>query len=160
MLYQPLHVYQTSWSYHACFLRHQVQQTDFFVIFGHFLFCSFTLLTASKNFFLKKWQKCLQISPFYTCVPQMTITWGMVPKIWSVIDRIFSHFRPFFALLPPPPPNNPENRNLEKMKKKSGYIIILHQCTINDNHMMYGSWDVTHNRTFCHFGPFFALLSP
>ena len=63
----------------------------------------------------------------------------MVPKIWSVIDRIFSHFRPFFALLPPPPPNNPENRNLEKMKKKSGYIIILHQCTINDNHMMYGS---------------------
>ena len=30
--------------------------------------------------------------------------------------------------------------------------------TINDDHMMYGSWDMEHNRNnFCHFGPFFAL---
>ena len=31
-------------------------------------------------------------------------------------------------------------KKLKKLKKKtSGDIIILHMCTINDNHMMYGS---------------------
>ena len=39
----------------------------------------------------------------------------------------------------PPPPKNPENQNFEKIKKTPGDIIILHKCTINDNHMMYGS---------------------
>ena len=27
-----------------------------------------------------------------------------------------------------------------KLKKTPGDIIILHICTVNDNHMMYGSW--------------------
>ena len=27
------------------------------------------------------------------------------------------------------------------MKKASGDTIILHMCTINENRMMYGSWD-------------------
>ena len=26
------------------------------------------------------------------------------------------------------------------MKETAGDTIILHMCTINDNHMMYGSW--------------------
>ena len=60
----------------------------------------------------------------------------MVLEIWSMTDRIFSHFGPFFALLPP---NNPENQNFEKMKKMPGDIIISHKCSINDNHMMYNS---------------------
>ena len=60
----------------------------------------------------------------------------MVSEIWSAMDRIFCHFLSFFALLPP---NNTENQNFEKMKKTPGYIIILIMCTINDNHMMYGS---------------------
>ena len=47
------------------------------------------------------------------------------------------------------------------MKKTPGHIIILHMCTINDNHIMYGSWDIEHNiQIFCHFGPYFALLPP
>ena len=37
------------------------------------------------------------------------------------------------------PSNNLKNQNFEKLKKKHGDIIILHMCTINDNHMMYGS---------------------
>ena len=41
---------------------------------------------------------------------------------------------------------NPENQNFEKMKKIPGYIIILHMHTINDKHMMYGSWDMGHDR--------------
>ena len=50
-------------------------------------------------------------------------------------DRIFvilGRFLPFY------PTNNPKNQNLEKMKKTPG-DIILQMCTINDNHMMYGS---------------------
>ena len=65
----------------------------------------------------------------------------MVPEIWSVMDRIFCHFGPFFALLPP---NNLKNQSFEKMeggekKKQPGDIIILRMSNINDNHMMYGS---------------------
>ena len=62
----------------------------------------------------------------------------MVTEIWSTTDRIFCHFGLFFDLLPPP--KDPENQNFEKAKKKKpGYIIILHLCTVNDNYMMYGS---------------------
>ena len=56
------------------------------------------------------------------------------------------------------PPSNPENQNFEGMKKTSG-DIILHMCTINNDHM-YSSWDMECNRVFCHFGSFFALLLP
>ena len=35
----------------------------------------------------------------------------------------------------------PKNQNFEKMKKLPGDIITLHRCNINDNHMMYGSWN-------------------
>ena len=62
----------------------------------------------------------------------------MVPEIWSVMDTIFCHFRPFFAFLPPFP-NNLKNQNFEEMKKPPGYIIILQRCNINGNHIMYGS---------------------
>ena len=41
---------------------------------------------------------------------------------------------------------------LKKMKKKmTGDIITLYICTMNENHMMhvmYGSWDMEHNRQF------------
>ena len=38
----------------------------------------------------------------YTCVPQMTTIWCMVPEILSATDIIFCHLRPFFVLLPHP----------------------------------------------------------
>ena len=66
------------------------------------LFQPLTPLTTWKIKILKKWQKTntqkhLQKLP---CVPYMKIIWCMVPEIWSGMDRIFCHFRPFFALLP------------------------------------------------------------
>ena len=60
----------------------------------------------------------------------------MVPEKLSVAETIFCHFGLLFALLPL---NNPKNQNFEKMKGRPGDIIILHMCTMNDNHMMYGS---------------------
>ena len=35
---------------------------------------------------------------------------------------------------------------LKKWKKAPGDIIILHKGTINDDHMMYGSWDMKCDR--------------
>ena len=80
----------------------------------------------------------------------------MVPEILSVTDRIFCHFGPFFDLLPP---KNSQNQNFEKQKQKSGDIIILHMCTKNHDHMLYGSLDMMCNRFNCYFS-FLAIFYP
>ena len=68
---------------------------------------------------------------------------------------ILDHFLPFYS------PNHPKTQNFEKMKKPPGDIIILHRCTINDNHMMYGSWDTKSSKqNFLSFWNIFALLPP
>ena len=53
--------------------------------------------------------------------------------------------------------NNPEKQNFDTRKKMPGDIIILHMCTINDDHMMSGSRDMKCNRTFCHYRPFLPI---
>ena len=66
----------------------------------------------------------------------------MVPEIWTATDRnflILDDYLPFYAPLPP-------IKILKKWKKTPEDIITLHKCTINDNHMMYGFWDMKHNR--------------
>ena len=55
----------------------------------------------------------------------------------------------------------PENQNFE-IEKTAGDIIILHICTMNDNHVMYSFWDMECNRQFfaildC-FLPFYPLF--
>ena len=52
----------------------------------------------------------------------------MVPEIWSATDKIFCHFGPFHFVM-------------KNWKKTIGDIIVLQMCTMNDNHMMYGSWE-------------------
>ena len=84
----------------------------------------------------------------------MKIMWCMIPKTWSATYRNFSHFGP----------NSPDNQNYEKMKKTPGDIIILHKCIINDNCMIYGSWDTKCNRQNFfvirdHFLPFYLSNS-
>ena len=64
-------------------------------------------------------------------------------------------FLPFY------PPNNSKNQNFEKLKKTPGDIIILHMCTINDNHMMYGSWDMKRDgQNFLSFWTVFWPFTP
>ena len=53
---------------------------------------------------------------------------------------ILDYFLPFY------PTNNLENKNFEKMKNVPKDIIILHMRTINENQIMYGSWDMEHDR--------------
>ena len=49
---------------------------------------------------------------------------------------------------------------LKTMKKTPGDIIILHMCTINDNHMMYGSWDMEVDGQNVILDHFSAFLPP
>ena len=42
-----------------------------------------------------------------------------------------------------------------------GDIIFLQKCTINEDHMMYGSWDIRYQgQSFVSFGDIFCLLTP
>ena len=145
-------------------------------------------------------KKFPEITPFYTCVPNISITRCTVPEIRSETGRIFvilGHFLPFerpdnleikilklkkniqryyndthlhhkwqshdvwlvrygapqtefFVILdkflPFYPPMDPENPNFGKMNNTPEEIIILQMRTINDSHMMYGSWDMKCNR--------------
>ena len=97
---------------------------NFFVVLGHFLLFYHPKKQESQNF-EKKRKKYQDISPFYTCAPQMTIIWYMAPEIWSTTDIIICHFDYFGSLSP----NTLENQNVEKMKKVAGDIIILHLYT-------------------------------
>ena len=53
---------------------------------------------------------------------------------------ILDHFLPFY------PPNNLKHQTFEKIEKTLEDIITLHMCTINGNHLMYGSWDMECDR--------------
>ena len=55
----------------------------------------------------------------------MTITWCMVPEIWSLLPHQW-----------------PQNPNFEKMKKNPGDNIILHKSSKNHDHMIYCFWDM------------------
>ena len=84
------HMMYTSWD----------MECDRFFLSFLAIFCTFTLLTTWKIKILKKWEKHLQLSSFYTCLPKIRIIWCMLPEIWSVTDRffiIFSHFLHFYA---------------------------------------------------------------
>ena len=94
------HVYRKPQSYEVQFLRYKVTQI-FVVILGHF-FGLLPPLTTQITKILKKWKNPLDISSFYTSVPQMTVMWYMVPEI-STATEFFHHLWPFFAVLPPPP---------------------------------------------------------
>ena len=165
-----------------------------FCLFGPF-FCPFTRLTTQKIKILKKWKKIIWRCHHYDHliyaywdmkwdrhitqnVLSFWSTFALLPHYWSrklkfrknvkkleilsSCTRVPCHFGPF---LPSDPPNNLENQNFEKMKNMPGDIIILHLCTTNDNHMMYGSWDMERNRQnflsiWTIFYPFTTLPPP
>ena len=85
---------------------------------------------------------------------------GLAILMWDLITP-FWVFWSFFALLPHPI-NNLQNQHFKW--KKPGAIIALHQCTINDNNIMYDSWDMQHDRQefvviLDHFLPFTPLTT-
>ena len=165
----------------VCLLRYGVQGK--FLSFEA-IFCSFTPLLTLK---IKIWKKCkthLEILLFYTYAPEIKIIWC---EIQSENHKVFLSFWAIFCTLTLLTEKskfwkNKENLQryyhftlvyhkwrsydvwlcFEKMKTKKGKnardIIILHKCTINNNHMIYGSWNITCNRHI--FFPFNPPNSP
>ena len=73
----------------------------------------------------------------------------------------FVTFRPFFPFYHPP--NDPENDNFEKKRKKCLEILsfYIYMCTINEDHMIYGSWSkVQQPENFVILGCFLPFLPP
>ena len=142
------------------FPRYRAKHTET----GHFW--SFFALSPPKNPKNQnfQWKNLLEISSFCTCVPKITTIWCTVPEIRSETGRAFCHFGSFFALLTPPStlPNDPKNQNLKKKVNKCLEILSFYtyMYTVNEDHMIYGSWNISCNRHFCHFGPFSPFQPP
>ena len=82
----------------------------------------------------------------------------MAPEIWSMTQNFLSFWAIFCTFVPL---TTQKNQNVEKIKKLPGDIITLHTCTINDNHMMYSSWDMEcDGQNFLSFWTVFCPFSP
>ena len=80
-------------------------------------------------------------------------SWDMECDRQNFLSFWTGFFPPFY------PCNNPKNHNFEKMKKTPRDIIILHMCTIIDNHdvwfLRYEAWQnfLSFCTVFCPFTP-------
>ena len=111
-------------------------------------FCVFTLLTNQKFKILKNWKKA-HIYYHFTYVYhkwQSHDVWFLRYEVWRIeFFVILDCFLPFY------PP--------QKMKKATWDVIILRNCTKNDDHMVYCSCDMTLERCNCYFS-FWTILCP
>ena len=139
------------------FLSYRVRQTDLFVIWDYFLPLRGLPLTTWKIKVLEK-GKCHH----FTFVYQKPWSYDVCFLRYGVCERhnflsFWVIFWPFTRLI------TPKIKSFEKMKNKTtGAIIILLMCTINDNHIMYGFWDMKRNRhnffvIWDYFWPFHSL---
>ena len=149
-----IHVYHKWRSYDIWFLKYKVWQTEIFDNLGHFLPFQPLKNLENQNFNTEKntWR--------YYHFTNMNDSHMMYGSSDMECNRHnFLSLWTDFTLLPP---SNLKNQNFEKMKKVTGDIIISHRCNINDNHMMYSSWDTKCNRqnflsfwrAFCSFTPY------
>ena len=137
-------------------LKYKVRQTETFVILGNFLPFQPPDNPENQNFKIEKntWRyyHFTHLHHKWQSYDVWFLRYGVQQTEFFVI---LDHFLPFY------PPNNPKNQNFEKLKKTPGDIIILHMCTINDNHMMYGSWDMEHDgQNFLSFWTVFCPFTP
>ena len=78
------------------------------------------------------------MSSFYACLPKITITWCMLLRygLQKPILSFWVIFCPFTPLL------TLKNKIWKNVKKPPGDIILLHMFNVNEDHMMYGLWDI------------------
>ena len=110
----------------------QAWRTEFFVILGHFL--PFEPRNNTKNHNLGKMKKKAGRYYHFTLLYHKWRSYDVWFLRYGARQTDFLSFWFIFC------PFNPKNQNFEKMKKIPR-DIILHKCTINENHM-YGSWDM------------------
>ena len=94
----------------------------------------------------KKPQNCWIYHHFthvYMCTKNYNhMMYGSWDTEWDRMN--FLSFWVIFCPFNTPPPHLPplQNQHFSKIKKTPEDIIILQMCTINDSHMMYGSWNI------------------
>ena len=124
--------------------------------------------------------------PFYPTIDPWEITIGKINKktpednvhmctinddhmMFGSLDlkrdgQCFLSFWTFFCPLTWKTKTNLKNQDFDKMKNKPGDILILQLCNTNDDHIMYGSWDMKHQRQnfllFWPFMPFYPTNNP
>ena len=136
----------TEWNRHFCH-------------FGPF-FHSLPSLIILKIKILKKNEKCLEILSFYAYMCTINED-HMIHGSWNIRwnrQKLLS----FSAIFCPFSPLTTRKIKILKLKKTPADIIILQISTVNDNHMIYGSWDLDHDRhnflsfwtVFCPFTPY------
>ena len=112
--------------------------------------------------FICKLSKCFANCKLRTANSKPAITEDhMMYGFWDMECnwQNFLSFRAIFCRFTPL--ITPKIEILKKWKKPSGDTIILHMCTIHDNHMMYGSWDMKCDRqNFLLFWTVFCLFTP
>ena len=144
--------YQKSW-YDLQFLKYSVWQTEI-GNYGSF-FALLTQYWPRKSKFGKNVKIAWIYYPFTHDDHMMYGFWDMRRdghNFWTE----FCHFGPFFVLWPS---KQPKKSKIKILKKTPRDIIILHFCTTNYYHMMYGSWDIKRDReNFLWFWAIFALL--
>ena len=125
------------------------------VILGHFLpfYPRPSPLKSTKVKFWKIGKHC------WIYHPKITISWDTE---WDRMDVLsfWAYFCPFTSLI------ILKTKYLKKWKWKKvpGDFILLHMCTINEDHMIYGSWNswnIRCNRQiFLSFLAIFCLFNP
>ena len=126
-----------------------MQGTEFFVILDHFL--PFNNL-KNQNFEIMKKLPGDIIILYRRTINDNHDVWFLKYQAWRTeLLVILDHFLPFY------PPNNPTNQNFEKMKRHLE-IWLFYMCSINDNRMMYGSWDIGRNGQ--NFLSFWTIFCP
>ena len=112
------------------------------------IFCPFAPLLAPK---IKNWKHIRRCFLFRMC----TIN----KDSWDVRHnrkKYLSFWVIFYLFIPL---TNQKTKILKKWRKKTtGNIIILHLSTMNDNHMMYGSWDMEYSRQ--NLSSFWTIFCP
>ena len=129
------------------FLRYKARWIEFFVTLGHFL-------PSDPPKYLKKKNRQEMLS-FYTCIAQTNIM-CIVPAISSATDRIYCTFGPFSAL----GRGYPLQLRKSKFWKNEKEAWTYHITQVNHKCMMYGSWDMKHERQiFSSFWAIFCLIT-
>ena len=82
-------------------------------------------------------------------------------NVWFLRHQVWKKFLSFWIIFCLFTPITTQKIQILYNKKNSWIYYHFHMCTINDNHIMYGSWDIKCNRhNFLSFWTIFALLPP
>ena len=126
---------------------------NFFSFWAYFLPFYFPLMILNIRI-LKKWKKLFYK---YMCTINED---HMIYGLWNIRcnrQKILT----FSAIFCPFSPLTSWKIKILTLEKAPGDIIILHICTTNDNHVMYGSWDMEGERlNFLSFWTVFCAFMP